>query len=274
MIKLAAVMVLYNPDKKVKENIKKLIKEVDKLYLVDNSDNNNFGKEMLDKKIEYLPNNKNLGIASALNIGAKQAIKDKFKWLLTMDQDSYFKENHLSEMKKLIENEEENIAVFSPVHLTEYKIDHNPLVVMTSGNIINLEIYEKINGFDEKLFIDCVDFDYCLKSRTNGYKIKLLESIKLNHNLGNIIVKKVFNKKIILSNHNPIRRYYITRNRLYINKKYKNIYKDFCKKELKNTFRENIKIILFEKNKAKKIYYSLKGVIDYLNKRKGAINEK
>ena len=36
---------------------------------------------------------------------------------------------------------------------------------MTSGNLLNLKIAEKIGDFEEKLFIDEVDHDYCYRIR-------------------------------------------------------------------------------------------------------------
>ena len=86
-MKLAAVLVFYNPSSDNIEFINTYIDEVDKLYVNDNSDDNIKRLNNTDK-IEYVKLNKNMGIAYALNVGAKRAVKDKFKYLLTLDQDS------------------------------------------------------------------------------------------------------------------------------------------------------------------------------------------
>ena len=95
MIKLAACVVLYNPDDTIFENILTYGNYVDKLIVIDNSlKKNNFLidklSEVFESKLIYINNNDNLGIATALNQACDKAIELKFKWILTMDQDSSF----------------------------------------------------------------------------------------------------------------------------------------------------------------------------------------
>ena len=82
---IVAVVVLFNPDQKVYENIKKYIGLVDQIILVDNSTNNNkdFFKNINNCK--YIPLFDNKGIAYALNEGVKASDQT---YVLTMDQDS------------------------------------------------------------------------------------------------------------------------------------------------------------------------------------------
>lgn len=95
MIKLAACVVLYNPDDTIFENILTYGNYVDKLIVIDNSlKKNNLLidklNEIFESKLIYINNNDNLGIATALNQACDKAIELKFKWILTMDQDSSF----------------------------------------------------------------------------------------------------------------------------------------------------------------------------------------
>ena len=288
-MKIAGVTVLYNPDKKVLDNIATYLDNIDRLYVVDNSECDNL-ELFNDKRIKYIANKQNLGIAKALNIGAREAIKDKFKWLLTMDQDSSFEKNDVDQMKeflekirtdsylqKVIATNYEEIGLISPYHITVMNDNNSfvgvdsPMFVMTSGNIINLSAYQKIDGFKDWLFIDDVDLEYCLNLRRNNYKIFRLNYIKMHHNLGDSVIKMIGKKRVYSLNHSYIRRYYIVRNRHYIYDLYKDIYKDFCKLELSRTRREAIKIILCEKQKLKKLYYMFLGYIDY---KKGVKYEK
>ena len=77
-----------------------------------------------------------------------------------------------------------------------------------------------------------------------------------------------------VTNHNPIRRYYITRNRHYLYDLYKDDYLDYCALELSRTKHELIKIILFEKDKIKKLKYIYKGYRDYKKGIKGELKWK
>ena len=275
---LCGVVVTFNPRQDVIDNINTYIDGLKKLYVIDNSVNDN--SELFNsKKIEYVANKKNMGIAYALNKGVSLAKEDKFEYILTMDQDGTFKENQLNEFIKEVEkNHDDSIAIYSPLHKTKNdklneNIKEDSLVVMTSGNIININIWDKVKGFKEWLFIDGVDQEYCLNIRKNGYRIKIFKNIVLEHNLGKTINKKLLGHNFIVTNHNYARRYFITRNRLYINEMYKNDFPEFCNQELEFSKKEKLKIILFEKDKLRKLKYIRKAKKDFKNGIKGIPND-
>lgn len=292
-LKFAGVVVLYNPTNEINNNIKTYINSLEKLYVIDNSSINNESLLKKNKKIVYIPNYDNLGIATALNIGAKKAIEDGFDYLLTMDQDSHFEKNNVSKMINMIKNYPEDdeiekmfgndlskIGLFSPLHVINNdpsimgKPNSNydsPLNVMTSGNFINLKAYQEINGFNDDFFIDCVDFEYCMHLRKKGYNIIRNNSAILNHELGNYVTKKIFGKTYSTFEHNHIRRYYIIRNRYYLCDMYWNDFNEYCKLEKKCTWKEIKLVWLCEKHKIKKTYYMIKGFIDFKKGKKGRI---
>lgn len=269
----AGVVVAYNPNKdEICKNIETYASELERLYVVDNSSNNN--KEMFDNfaNVEYIANNDNLGISVALNIGAKRAIKDNHKWLLTMDQDSSFDKDAILKLKEYIihsEETNEKLGIVSPFHLTARTegvklegVDH-PLLVMTSGNLLNLDAYLDVGGFPEWYFIDCVDFDFCLALRKKGYEIAQVNTAILQHELGDTVRKQLGKKVFYLDNHNYIRRYYVVRNRHYFYDRYKDFFPEYCELEKKCTRKEALKVFLFEKDKYRKLIYMYKGYRDY-----------
>ena len=288
-MKIAGVVVLYNPDENVKKNIDSYINNLDILYVVDNSpEPNDNAKYYKGKKIKYISNHGNKGIAYALNVGAKEAIKEKSEWLLTMDQDSSFKDDSLSKMigflKELKTNnimssalnlKYDNLGVISALQRTRLNKDEKlkgidyPLVVMTSGNIINLDAYKKVGGFKYLLFIDAVDFEFCLNIKKHKYDIIQYNEAELNHNLGYINEYNFLGKTVYVTNHSAIRRYYITRNRHYLYDLYNEDFLDYCSIELGRTKKELLKIILFEDNKWNKIKAIYKGYKDYKRGIKG-----
>lgn len=272
---LAAVLVFYKPNNENINNFKNYLDAIDKLYIIDNSDDN-IERVKSTPKIEYIKLNENKGIAFALNEGAKKAIKDNYKYLLTMDQDSKITSRIIQEMCDFLKNTSiKNIGLISPFHdiktLEEKptkKIEER-LEVMTSGNIIDLSAYQKINGFKDWLFIDGVDIEYGMNLNKNGYKVIRLNYIKMPHELGNAKIYNVFGKKVLCSNHNAIRRYYMIRNTLYINELYKDIYPDYCKL-LINCQKGQIKrVIFFEKHKLSKIMNMIKGYLDFKRDKTG-----
>lgn len=269
-MKLAGVVVWYNPSKKDIKNIDSYIKAVDKLYIVDNSENgSNESKIPNSKKVEYIYKNENLGIAKALNIACYKAIKEKYKFILTMDQDSCFKPNDVDKMKTKISSLDlSKIGIISPWHKTKLKLEKPkeeidyPLDVMTSGNILNLDIFQKIGGFKEFLFIDGVDIEYCLNLKKNGYKVMRINSIELQHDLGDIFYRNFLGKEFMCDNHNYLRIYYMTRNYRYIRKEYRNIAPEFCDilVKIKGLI---FKIVFYEKDKFRKLRSIVFGIYDY-----------
>lgn len=277
--KIAGVVVLYNATEKEIDNIYSYIDNIEKLYVIDNSATDK-AKEFIksNEKIIYIPNYTNLGVATALNNGAKRAIQDGYKWLLTMDQDTNFIGNSFEKFIKALPTTELSMyGIIAPWHKTKLKdlkpiedIDF-PMEVMTSANLLNLDIYQKIGGFTDWYFIDGVDMDYCYRLRMNGYEIMRINTIEIEHNLGDIVYKNILGRKVLLTNHNYIRRYYIARNYLYIKKMYSNIDPYHCDINARQR-RWIIKIILFEKDKYRKIKSIILGKIDYYRGVKGKKN--
>ena len=104
---------------------------------------------------------------------------------------------------------------------------------MTSGNLLNLDIFNKIGPFREDFFIDYVDNEYCLKLNTYGYRIIQIKDAFLHHNLGYQNKHSYFGlKNTTTINYDPIRRYYSTKNRLKTRKLYYRYYPLFCLKDI------------------------------------------
>ena len=271
-MKIAGMVTLYNPDKSIKKNILSYLDSLDKLYVIDNTEGKDNSKIIPQSdKIVYIFNNKNKGIATALNQAAKLALKDKYKWLLTMDQDSCFSKSNITKLIDFIDkyDNKKEIGLVSPWHdlrISQVKPENDidyPIEVMTSGNIINLDAYKTIGGYKDELFIDAVDFEYCMRLNINNFKVIRLNNVILKHDLGAIQEKKLFNHKFIVSNHNYIRKYYIIRNTLAVCKEYQDYFEDYTKFLKKSIRGQLINTILFENKKFKKLRSIYRGYRDY-----------
>lgn len=276
---ISGVVILYNPDDSIFNNINSYISRMSILYVIDNSECKNWDIIMQIKsikKIQYIDNNGNYGIGYSLNLAANLAKASGFNWLLTMDQDSRFAENGLDYLIDFIENNDCcNIGIISPRHIDKnkpYKLTTGiteELSVMTSGNLINLEIYSKIGGFREDYFIDSIDEDYCLRLNKNGYKVLRINDSVLFHKVGNTVEYKIFFIKTAATNHPPIRKYYIMRNKLDLISNNFLVYPKFCFKHLRKLFSKWITTLIFENNKLEKQKYIFLGIIDFIRNRFG-----
>lgn len=279
---IAATIILYNPDESLIENINSCLSQVDRIYLIDNSDKklNKSLEEFFrdEKKICHTQLKKNVGIAEALNIAFNLAEKDGFKFLLTLDQDSTVTENMVARLYDVI-SKDENIALVTPEHFDpsqhEKKIEDKIIDIMytmTSGNLVRISAAKKVGGFDSKLFIDHVDHEFCLKLKSSGYQIKKVSSAILLHKLGKSKTKRFLGINFYPSNHDPIRIYYRTRNRLFVDKKYKKIFPDYVKEDFIHFLREFLDMMVCEKQRIKKIKMMIKGYLDFKKGRFGPYN--
>ncbi len=278
---VAGVVILYNPEQDVIENINSYLDQIDYLFIIDNSEKPNpsiqeFSKT--NKKIQYIINKQNLGVATALNLGANKAFESGFKYLLTMDQDSRAPFN-LVECLLNIAKTDETIGIASPVHSNKYgtHIKHNNtnnnvsyvISVMTSGNLLSLNVFKKTGEFCDDFFIDYVDIEYCIRLNYKNYKVVQLNNLILEHKEANISEKNFFLRKFYPTNNAPFRWYYKTRNLLYLRDKYKKIFPGPLKIEYNTYLRNILKIIIFEKQKITKIKMIIYGYIDYRNNKLG-----
>ncbi|MFC2094628.1 glycosyltransferase family 2 protein [Bacteroidota bacterium] len=279
---IAGLVVLYNPDQNVIENINSYDSQLSKLYVVDNS-------EVLNNKIvqtikaidnsKYIFNGENLGIAKALNIGAQEAIKDGFKFLFTFDQDSKATPGMIETIKSfLAENDYSSIGILSPFQDNKgYKKPPSKKItivsnIATSGNLLNLDAYKQVGPFIDELFIDYVDVEYCLRLNNNDYKVIRLNDAVLKHNLGNIDKRRFLFRKVAVTNHSPLRLYYRTRNRFYVLRNYKYKFPLFSIYNFFRLFMETLKIVCFESERIEKIRMMFKGYSHFKMNRFGKLN--
>lgn len=205
--KICAGIVLYNPDlKRLMDNIDNIVAQVDKVFLVDNGSVNIKQVKQLheySEKVSLICNARNMGIAMALNQLANEAKGQGYTWILTLDQDSVCQ-------PKLIDTYEKYIGMPNVGILTCNIIDRNFGVesytkkaeyeecnfCITSGALLNINAWEKVGGFDNKMFIDKVDYDLCLSMRERGIKIVRVNYNGLLHEIGH--AKKINIGKIHL----------------------------------------------------------------------------
>jgi rhamnosyltransferase len=229
-MKTAGVIIIYKPIiNEVRDNIISYVDVLDHLYIVDNSDNSHEDVFLgLSNKIEYIPNFNNLGISKVLNTIAVKSKKAGFSLLLTMDQDSRFPPNMAEKYLKYCKDFDWSDTAMLGINAIDFNKSlsseeqeieleyHDVPLLITSGSVINLKLIDKIGYFNEKLFIDCVDYDYCLRARLLKYKVRNIFGIYLFHIGG--LPTKFLGRKVAL--YSPNRYYYIFRNHNYMWYKY------------------------------------------------------
>lgn len=268
---VAAIVTWYNPEQRFVENIRSYSAHVMKVIIVDNSTDNNSTLLENEYRTEYLFVGRNVGVAAALNIGYRRAMELGMEWVLTMDQDSAFQDQDIrAYLNPSAEHfKQSRVAVFGPrfygssdSHMTECNS------VISSGALVNLSAHKISGGYNEKLFIDQVDHEYCIRLKKLGFRILRIGYIWMRHEIGSPITKKRFGKLFTTFNHDAIRRYYITRNTLYMRRYHR--MRDV--RYLRMLLMDVVNIVAIEDNKLKKLRFMVMGFTDYLKGRMGPLN--
>jgi rhamnosyltransferase len=234
-MRIAAVVILYHPDENVVSNVETYYDHVEKILVFDNTESEPTLKEAFSnfRKVEFYHDYKNEGIAKRLNQGVEQMTNENFDWLLMMDQDSKFSEEAIKNYLRCFYEyaDKDKVAVFGTTYSRLKKASmeqcHREEIheLITSGSLLNLHCYKTIGSFDEALFIDSVDHDYCIRAKLNSFSLIEFSNIHLAHQLGSAVyrssIKTLFLIKKRKEIHSPLRCYYMYRNLLYLEVKHK-----------------------------------------------------
>jgi rhamnosyltransferase len=230
-----AVVVTYNPGPELTQNLQALRSQIDAVLVVDNgSANVGAVREAVAATGCMLEENgSNLGIATALNRGVTRALDSGAAWLATFDQDSFLPEHAIRDLLALCARHPRSseIGLIAPAHrdrgtqgdyhvafdIIEATPEWNILrATITSGSLIRREAFLEIGGFEERLFIDSVDHEFCLRMRGRGWLVVEHRRVVMPHSIGAATQHRLLGLQIICSHHSPVRRYYITRNLLEV----------------------------------------------------------
>ena len=266
--KLFAGIITFNPDIPLLErNIAAVRPQVELIVIVDNHSENIGQIKTLAGKYhcEIICNNQNKGIAAALNQATRAGEAQDYEWMLSLDQDSECPVDFCSTLSSFF-TRDPHIAIVAPI-IRDRKngiIGHRPIgeygevrTCITSGSCTRLTAWNEIGGYDEKLFIDSVDFDFCYRLRKVGYKVIQTDSDVLEHFIGEAKRTNFFNLRF--QEHSAFRYYYIARNNIYYPKK-NHLYIHMIRGYIRN-LKLISNILLFEKDKKAKIKSILRGWI-------------
>ncbi|MBZ5666307.1 MAG: glycosyltransferase family 2 protein [Acidobacteriia bacterium] len=279
---VCAVIVTYNPQPTFIDNIVAVAAQVGHVVLVDNGSSGETQRHLqeLETRLgcKVIRNHQNLGIAAALNLGVNHAIRAGFDWVAAFDQDSCVSDGFISQMLETYQRaaHPEKVAIIAPTCVDrESRIrirmlrssNGKVLLAMTSGSMMPLSAIRDVGGFDESLFMDYVDVEFCLRVRQRGMLI-LQSPAVLFHALGRTTFHNFLGLAFGVTNHSAGRRYYITRNRLLLLRRYAADW-PWTWRESRSMLFDAAKIVLMEDNKWQKCRAMAMGTTDALRGKVG-----
>lgn len=194
---LDIIIVTYNSEKWLKECIESIENQKNfdlskvNIYFIDNKSKDNTINKLEEYKrksklgsFNIIQNSKNSGFGQANNLAFKTG---KSEYVFFLNHDTKLEEDSLENMQKEILNSSQEFGMWEfrqkPYEHPKY---YNPIDGETSWAsgacfVIKREIFEKVEGFDKKIFMYAEDVDLSWKVRLEGYKIKYMRSAALTH---------------------------------------------------------------------------------------------
>ena len=232
---ILALIITYNPDLSLlRKNILALQKQVQRILIMDNASENiaEIREEIAaESDIQLIANQENLGLPANYNRAAALAEREGYQWLLIMDQDTIVPKDLISSYLQCVRDM--NPAIVTPVFWDDnQKTYQEPLKripdepytpverCMGSASMNRVDVIRSTGGFDEKLFIDYADYEFCRGVISRGYSIIRVNRCTVNHRLGQAREVRFLWIPLTLRNYPPIRYYYIIRNLVYLARKH------------------------------------------------------
>lgn len=233
-----AIIICFNPDH---DRLRKLLLAIEgalsKIILFDNGGLNHDAVAGFSRDVEISTLGGNVGLGSALNFGCEVGVREGYRFIISFDQDSDpSSEMILNLRKELVAYQERNaraIAIgpllverrgereevlpfvrFGKYGVSKWSGEGTEVVsqLITSGCLIDLHLWRDADRFNEDLFIDCVDNNWCWHAVRSGYFLLGTSHAIMPHEISEGIKKF---GSLSMNRYSVTRRYFQVRNSLY-----------------------------------------------------------
>lgn len=252
MYKVAAYITAYEDKEALAQTITAIQKQshlISEIFIVDNS-KKSIVETQKSQNIIVESHPENVGVDGGLIIALKWAMAKKYDFLWLFDQDSQPAVNCLEILLtkyQQLSRQDYNIGIISPQiidintsqELPGYVFQDYKFVpkyehvqskdyytcngVITSGSLVNLDAAKNVPLPKGDLFLDAVDYAYCMNFISQGYEVVLVKNVTMQHRLGNYSqvkdrfyqIKNQLNNQVFTFTCSPSRYYYACRNHTY-----------------------------------------------------------
>jgi rhamnosyltransferase len=293
MEKVFAIINTFNPDMaRLEEVIRAVEEQVVGVIITDNNSRPEARDSLraIEAKfggfVNIIWKPEDLGLGASLNTSARAAIERGADWILTLDDDSIpgtgMVGTLLEEYHTLPDDIQNRIGLLMPNEQTPkasaYPPNGPPKIHddggTTAGQVVRASILPTVGFWNEGLFIDTVDGEFCFRVRKHGFLTLLVPRVAIHTRPGHPVLRKFFGKTVSVPNYAPYRYYYMTRNLVYLYVRHfgtyvlhnKYWYRGFWAIIIPRFF---IKMVLFENNRREKIPAAWHGLRDGLFGRLG-----
>ncbi|MCB1776665.1 MAG: glycosyltransferase [Candidatus Competibacteraceae bacterium] len=220
--------------------VQECLNQCDGVILVNNGTRLTVDMDQLER-FQLIDVGANIGLAAAQNLGVRRAVEHRFVYVIFFDQDSFPTTSLVPALRSAFERLEaagEQPAAVGPglqdlrdgvitpfvrFHLwgverffpnaAQSVIECDFLIA--SGLLTSTARFLTIGPWEEALFIDNVDLEWCFRARARGFHCYGAAEAQLLHCLGNDLIRlRLFGRNLTIYRHAPLRQYSIMRNRI------------------------------------------------------------
>lgn len=227
---VVSIVVLYRPDSETVEFVRKFSSSGNRVVAVWNEFESIIENPFKDDSfVTLVANERNIGLAKALNVGIETARDYGADFFLLLDQDSR-PDSDLPQ--KLMTSRDQAVRDGLSVALTgptlrdrkadgdvnsrnrrggaEYEVVRG---LSTSGSLVDRRALDLVGPMWESLFIDGIDHEWCFRAQSRNFCI-IRSSVEMLHDMGDSGVNFLGRYKPI--HRSPFRHYYIVRNAIWL----------------------------------------------------------
>ena len=252
--RVTSVTVAFNPDPvRLAKQVVALRGQVDEMIVVDNgsapSVKSTFAQPEIATligdapRIDVIVMQENGGIASGFNIGIDAARKAGAEFVLLLDHDSIPAADMVCKLfdgyqRAASTSHANSVAAVGPRIIDSRDKRQYPFIrfgwfcnqhlrcvdsqeklvacdfLISSGSLVAISALDKIGRYDDALFIDSVDLEWCCRARGGQFLLFGVCEAALDHRLGD--QRRVVWNRVNLVVHSPLRIYYMTRSRILL----------------------------------------------------------
>ncbi|GEK81028.1 glycosyltransferase family 2 protein [Agrococcus baldri] len=239
---VVAVAVAYRPDEAAfGEVLARAAEQVGTLVVLDNDSPEVDGAHWstrvpLPAGVELQRERTNLGLGAAYNRAAAIARERGARYVLLLDQDSLLEPGCVAALLRHADARAARgpLGAVGPTFVDARSGERAPFVrfgfplnhklhapaggdvdadfLISSGSLIPLAALETAGAFDEGLFIDSVDMEWCFRAKAAGLQLAGVADARMLHTIGDELVRLPGGGTMFV--HSPLRLYMMTRNRV------------------------------------------------------------
>lgn len=243
---LCTVTVTFNPDITLLEAQLRALPQACNKIIVDNASSTNLLDEIQSladctPNVCVLRNGSNVGLSAAINRGVQAAagLKPVPEFVLLLDQDTEPQAGSIAALLaafRVLEHDGQKVGCVGPllfdpqtglthgfhqctrwrwkrIYPTAASIAPVPCANLNgSGTLVRVELFLRLRGLDESLFIDHVDTEWAFRVLAHGYRLWGIPNAVFRHQMGETSVRFWFFGWRVWPARSPQRHYYLFRN--------------------------------------------------------------